>query len=695
MRDGTVVVLSASGLTLTIDEPFVVETIQDANIQRFAVRYTAGSTPTSAIASVCIGDATITTRDRWDLEGSVLHLSRAVAVSGNVSGGFATSLEFAAPWNSTDDEVFAPGIAYGDFSHINPFALGGEAWRRAGITDVTIREDRLTAPVLGVRDSISGAYVALMHVDPDGATSMADASGASGNVLVDPRVHVGALGWRESSRRTPLHFTYPALEGPVTYRGDTFPDGQMHQWRRRYHPLNDGHEQRYKLKIRFGTQSRSGFVAEVWRWAWKCMRPQTLWHDIEHVRSVVSMHASSVVMRRSGRAGFPLMLDAVTGGIVPGQEHRASWAMMGFTGRNTELAAQLLEIAARSEQESVGLRAAGEDVLNTFVELPVSPPAGEGFDLATGALRASAPWGQPTDVVFLRSLAEGGKGMVRAWRAERHYGRDHPGWIAWAMALGEWLLTQEDNGRWPRTWAARSGAIADASPATSYTIVPFLAEMYEATHDGRYIEAAVRAGQFSWSSEHQHFVYRSGTLDNPGVVDGEAGSIALEGYLALHGLTGESLWLDRAQSAAAFAETWIYIWDVPMIPTIDLEWPIGVPTTGLQLIATGHSLVHQYMSADAGRFAQLFELTGESHYRDVAQILLHNTKAVLDASVGGGLAGAGWQQEHWSLAPTRGRGLHRSWLPWIDSAHLEGILSMESRAPRTYRELTVDRPEIR
>ena len=36
----------------------------------------------------------------------------------------------------------------------------------------------------------------------------------------------------------------------------------------------------------------------------------------------------------------------------------------------------------------------------------------------------------------------------------------------------------------------------------------------------------------------------------------------------------------------------------------------------------------------------------------------------------------GWQQEHWSLAPQRGYGLHRGWLPWVATSHLNGIFGI-------------------
>jgi len=112
-------------------------------------------------------------------------------------------------------------------------------------------------------------------------------------------------------------------------------------------------------------------------------------------------------------------------------------------------------------------------------------------------------------------------------------------------------------------------------------------------------------------------------------------------------------------------------------PNASIGWKHGVPTAGLQLIASGHSLVDAYMAFDADEFARLYTLTGDTHYREVARILLRNTKNML-AMPGRtyDLRGSGWQQEHWSLAPRRGYGLHRPWLPWVATSQLNGIFGV-------------------
>nr|MBA4168648.1 hypothetical protein [Chitinophagaceae bacterium] len=178
--------------------------------------------------------------------------------------------------------------------------------------------------------------------------------------------------------------------------------------------------------------------------------------------------------------------------------------------------------------------------------------------------------------------------------------------------------------------------------------------------------------------------------------DKEAGTLSVEAYLALLKATGDKRWKSRAVSAANYAETWIYIWNVKM-PADDndsgLQWKKNIPATGLQLISSGHSLADDYMAFDVDEYAKLYLLTKDAHYLNVAKLLLHNTKSML-ALPGRiyDLRAPGWMQEHWSLAPMRGYGLHRGWLPWVSTSQLNGILGLKELSPHLYRQLS-DNPD--
>lgn len=232
----------------------------------------------------------------------------------------------------------------------------------------------------------------------------------------------------------------------------------------------------------------------------------------------------------------------------------------------------------------------------------------------------------------------------------------------------------------------------DGSPTSSYNPIPFLVLLGKENGDLRYMRSAERAGEFIWSHGQSEGQFVGGTIDNPDIVDKEAGTLSLEAYLALYGATHDAKWLERSKVAADYAETFIYLWNIPMPVDEDnasLDWKHDVPTYGTQLIATGHSLVDEFMAFNVPDYARLARLVNDPHYLSIATLLLHDTKN-MTALPGRtfDLKGPGWQQEHWSFAPVRGHGLHRDWLPWVAASQLEGIFGLREFDPALYRQLS-------
>lgn len=144
----------------------------------------------------------------------------------------------------------------------------------------------------------------------------------------------------------------------------------------------------------------------------------------------------------------------------------------------------------------------------------------------------------------------------------------------------------------------------------------------------------------------------------------------------------------------SYTESWIWIWNVPMPLDADdsrLHWKKGVPTIGVNGIGSdvaGH--VDQFLDWAVPCYAELYKLTKDEHYLDVARVLLHGTKAML-ALPGRtyDMAGPGWQQEHWRMGPgTRGMGAHRGWLPWISVNHIHGIVGLDLLDNDLYQRLS-------
>jgi hypothetical protein len=640
------------------------------------------------------GGASVAVADQWTIDKNVLRLSRQATVSGNGPGGFVSSITLvtdgAAPRSEVD--IFAPGNIYGSTKGLRETALGGAAVYRHGKGTVRIREDRLPAPMYGVRFK-DGSSLTVLNPAPRGDTISADAQDTDPKLIIDERMQFGALGSEDAGGRMSIGYWFPGNEGEFTYRGPIWPfqDGQVHQWRLRYHPLKDGLVQNYEVAFRLAQgESFPDYYANAWRWAWQTLKPPVLMHDINAVRRHIVDMLASQVETVAGRTGIP---NAV---FWEGEKitRRDRKAVMGFTGKNLEAANFMLMESDRDPGErGKKLRQQALAIIHSFLPLKMAPPVGEGFHLDTGEPVMAIP---EHHRIYLRSFGDDVKVLLKAYLRERKRGREHPDWLRWAKEFGDWLMTQQNaEGGFPRSWKPGTGEVVDASPNSSYNAVPLLVLLAEATGDAKYRQAAVRAGDFVWGFGGSNGVFVGGTIDNPDVIDKEAGTLSLEAYLALYEATHDRPWIDRAVRAANYSETWIYIWNIPMAADDDnakLEWKRGVSTVGLQLISSGHSLVDEYMSFDVDEYARLYSLAKDSHYLDVARVLLHSTKSMV-ALPGRpyDLPASGWQQEHWGLAPRRGFGLHRLWLPWVSTSQLNGIFGLEEFDRALYQQLVEGR----
>lgn len=673
--------------------------------------------------------------DRWKIANDVLILSRTVTVTrGEENAGFYSAIRFltapAVSWSDLD--YLAPGVLYGDPSHVGDSAPGGTLNDRARRFE--IREDWLSAPLFAIlfRD---GRWAAVLDTSPRGDTTWEETTAPATKPVMDGRIQFGAVGVHAiRDGGVDLGFWFPGTTREFT-RGGTPPVPLV---RRRYHPVRTGFSQSYQVAFRFGSdESFLGMERDAWRWAWQTLHPPVMHLDLDVVRRTLTDHLEAHVISVDGRAGVPFLFDAVTGkpgsrrtpvftgpngpaSPAPYPEEQspeqkaqlAAWARsvgvdldtsmselwrwpkvnMGFVSKGIEAADELLREGDRDPSaRGQKMRQSGLAIINSFIRLvPMTPPAAAGFNLQTGK-----PDSEPAGVFFLRAPSEGMQPLVKAYVREKQKGRDHPEWLHWCRQLADWLLTQQrEDGSFPRSWKNGTGEVNEESGTSSYDPVPLLVSLSQITGDQRYLDAAIRAGEYVWSNYGSHGVFVGGTTDNPNVVDKEAGMLSLEAFLSLYEATKEAKWLERAEAAGSYTESWIWIWNVPMPIGADdaqLQWKRGVPTVGVQGIsARGPGGVDEYLDWAVPQFAELYEDTHDEHYLNVVRILLFDTKNML-ALPGRtyDLDGPGWQQENWGMGPgRRGFGSHRSWLPWISVNHLHGITGLEEFDPVLYRRLT-------
>jgi hypothetical protein len=684
------------------------------------------------------GDVTFSVEDCWTISGSMLSLHRDVKVIGTeTNAGFYSAIRL----------VTAPTVKWEDVTCLVPGLLYGET--HGGVLNTSskhlaIREDYLSAPLLAFQFK-DGNWAAVLDPKPTGDTTWAETTAPATTPIIDEQIQFGAVGAQEmSGGGIELGFW---LSGTATevrgIGGRGGGAGTIPPVRRRYHPVKAGFAQTYQVAFRFGKSDTFGNMErDAWRWAWQALNPKATPVDVELMRHALLDHLADRVLVVDDRAGIPFVIDSVSGkpgsfrpavgrrggGAGPGgtnapsglggrggnspqqNQELADWAktvgidmdpsaaelelwpkiMMGFCGKNVEVADQLLQESDRdTSARGQRMKKLGTMIIESLIRIDkMSPaPAAEGFDIRTG--QASAVRGAPA--FSLRATAEDMRTMVDLIRRERAQGRQHPEWFNWVKAYCDWLVTaQREDGAFPESYEGGTGRPTSTLVSTTYAPVPVLVRMAEETGDKKYLNSAIKAADYIWTNYGSKCVFCGATGGD--TCDKESGMLSMEAFLALYDNTKEAKWLDRAQTAGSYAESWIWIWNVPMPIGADyniLGWKPGVPTIGVNGIGSNDiGGVDEYLDWAVPSYAKLYKYTGDAHYLDVARVLLHGTKAML-ALPGReyDLKGPGWQQEHWRMGPTRGIGAHRTWLPWISVNHLHGITGLEEFDSTLYQQL--------
>ena len=672
----------------------------DNDIRQIAVGYNTvekSAAGVDARAEITLSNVVLRVQDRWSLTGSVVAVNRKVEVSGNAPGGFYSSVILAVDpsVNWTNVNCLAPGALYADPTFNGAGSAGGTMNYTA--RRFLMREDILPAPMFGLSFS-NGASLTLLDPAPRGDTTEEDTRLAR-PVIIDARLQFGALGaWQTNGESIELGFRFPgASESMGGTRGRGAASGSRAV--RRYHPLTSGVAHNYQVSFRFGqNESFRDLTRNSWRWAWDTLNPPVFYIDVEQMRRVLIDHLQAQANTIEGRTAMPFVISSLETNQV---QWNYTMVAMGFVGKDLECADQMLREGDRDKTErGQKMRQTGLAIISSLIQaLPTVPLQGTGYNLATGK-----PWGASGEqsdnnwtAPWLRNATEDMRVLMRAYRREKAQGREHPEWFNWVKQYADWLLLQQrEDGSFPRRWERGSSQVADPSGTSSYCPVPLLVLLSEETGDAKYKQAAIRAAEYIWVNYGTRGLFIGGAIDNPNITDKEAGMLSMEAFLSLYDSTKEAKWLERAQTAATFAESWIWIWNVPMpldATDAQLNWKKGVPALGFQgITAAVVGSVDEYLDWAVPSYAKLYNLTKDPHYLDVARVLLHDTKQMV-ALPGRqyDMRGIGWQQEGWRMGPGgsgRGTSGHRFWLPWVSANHLYGITGLEEYDPALYKQLS-------
>ena len=611
--------------------------------------------------------------DRYQMQAGAFLLSRDVRVADARAADVAFSTRFAL-WSARslameNCDFFVPGVWYRHNAGAPPRALAAQL----GDRDYFFREDRLPLPLSLLRDRASGATLSLLHAGADPQSFLGDDGQKR---ITDARLQFGSpgivrRGVTPQSSALGVAFWFPGTEGERTYLGGRSTENG--RYAPRSHPIRAGVLHRYQLLLKLSqTPDFASAMQRSWRTAYAAYDPPIVAANLDKVYRDSMNLLNAVCQPYHGTVGLPFLLSMPDAKVPsPG----ALSGQMGFVGQQIPACALLLRYGLETGDAEAVKHA--EAILNFWAD-NAATPAGTlrtWYDIQPDGSRTWRDY-----KMFLRVTSDGLDGALQAWRVAQRYGRNRPQWLQFARNYGDWLVkNQQPDGSWLREHDFDGTPLQRTTDTTDHPI-RFLADLFCATGEARYRDAAFRAGEFCLRTVDQTGAYVGGTPDNPNALDKEGGVMALDAFLALHDLSAaddKSRWLAAAERAASFCETWTYCWNIPRPPDDPKnDFPDNRTTHGISLIATGHSGADNFMARESFDYYRLYLLTGDSHRRDFARLTMFDTKQLLDWDATLGYKYPGLQPEAMSLAVARGHSVG-TWLPWLTVATLQPMTQFD------------------
>lgn len=559
----------------------------------------------------------------------------------------------------TDNEFFIPGVWYkGNFeAECNLPSTSPQS------TDTCFyyREDRITLPLVMFRNKASGKVISIIHKDSDPQTVMAD----DYNAQISADYQYGALGIKQKNDTTCEIFIYPGSE--ATRKGGLgF----------RSHPVRTGITQQYNLLIAFNkNDDYPSAVKNTWETAFNSYDPKIYPVDLSVtydglIQTLLQYYVPSIAQGGIRDApGFPFQV-----GLDDFQPRGIDY-QMGFVGMQIPTGYYIYRYGI--ENNNANAKVDGEAVLNFWANNSLTALGyprtwyDPGLNGASGSFRSGSD---------LRVCTGGMEGLLTAWCFAKKSGISKSYWLRACTRFGDWLVANQ-NSDGSFYFAYDHNTVTNgAHPVTDYNkylticTVRYLTELYIATNNSAYKDAALKAGEFCYTNIHGNYHYLACVVDNLHSYDSESGQMAINGFLALYGITSDAKWLAAAEQAATYTETWVYSFEIPVEKdrTTATSFPRDRSIVGQHLIAIGHAAADLGFAWSAFVYYELYLLTGNEHYLQVARMSAHDSKQSMnwDQSLYPGQA-RGLQLEAFPVMIPRRSGGVETTLNWNYAAHLD------------------------
>jgi hypothetical protein len=248
--------------------------------------------------------------------------------------------------------------------------------------------------------------------------------------------------------------------------------------------------------------------------------------------------------------------------------------------------------------------------------------------------------------------------LLQCYELAAQFGDIHPEWVAYVeRALNTFVTNQFANGTFGNTWTAGlSGSCNDVAGCGGVTVALSLMELYAITGNTSYADAATLAMNYyitEFVDNALYFGWDTGRYDfNYGykkhILDSKTAEYTLKALVRCYELTGDSLYLTKAQLTAEWLLSWQYAWNVPFADTSRLGAQHfrtkGILATSVELNALRLAYGSAYILEEVATY-----LANEELHTRAELVLSASKQMIATATVPLGMNGSlvGSQESYW------------------------------------------------
>ncbi len=211
---------------------------------------------------------------------------------------------------------------------------------------------------------------------------------------------------------------------------------------------------------------------------------------------------------------------------------------------------------------------------------------------------------------------------VRAYKLLQSIGIERPRYVEFARRILDFLISQyTDEGGFGLSYTVFGEKKQDGGSIGGFVCMA-LVEFYKLTGEEKYLDMAVRSYDMYFTRDLDDFICTAGAIDCV-CIDKETAYPFIYTALELYEITGEDIYLERAQKSAYYFFSWAFHYDALYPDDSDFA-KYGYYTSGGTAVSTQHHGIDPWGEIAVPDFVKIANYTGDDRWKKRAKMMWNN-----------------------------------------------------------------------